>query len=63
MHSHNSMSKIVNKLKTAKGEIIYDHKKIMNEIELFYETFYLSKEKTHVDIDLNTDLNKNNTRN
>ena len=55
------MSKIVPKLQTAKGEIINDQKKIMNEIELFYKTLYSSKEKNHDYIDLNTDLNKYNT--
>ena len=48
------MSKIVPKLQTAKGEIINDQKKIMNEIELFYKNLYSSKEKNHIDIDLNT---------
>ena len=51
------MSKIVQKLQTAKGEIINDQKKIMNEIELFYKNLYSSKEKNHV----YTDLNKYNT--
>ena len=55
------MSKIVPKLQTAKGEIINDQKKIMNEIELFYKNLYSSKEKNHIDIDLNTDFNKYNT--
>ena len=61
LESHNFMSKIVPKLQTAKGEIINDQKKIMNEIELFYKNLYSSKEKNHIDIDLNTDLNKYNT--
>ena len=55
------MSKIVSKLQTAKGEIINDQKKIMNEIELFYKKMYSSKDKNHVAIDLNTGLNKYNT--
>lgn len=55
------MSKIVPKLQTAKGEIINDQKKIMNVIELFYKNLYSSKEKDHVDTDLNTNLNKYNT--
>ena len=57
------MSKIVPKLQTAKGEIINNQKEIMNEIELFYNNSYSSKEKDNVDIDLNSDLNKYNTPN
>ena len=45
------MSKIVPKLQTAKGEIINDQKKIMNEIELLYKNLYSSKEKNRVNVD------------
>ena len=61
LHVHVYNIEFTPKLQTAKGEIINDQKKIMNEIELFYKNLYSSKEKGHIDIDLNIDLNKYNT--
>ena len=63
LESHNFMSRIIPKLQIAKGEIINGRKKIMSGIELFHKKLYSSKGKNHVDIDLNTDLNKYNTPN